>query len=891
MLLKTKFYPPPDHASLIARPGLAEILESGLRKKLSLIAAPAGFGKTTVVSSWLRGRNQSFAWLSLDERDNDVIRIWTYCLAALRSSYDLLQESLDVSEDPLGIRDPYVLIHTLIESVMGIGEKEETLPFILVLDDYHVVSDKKVHESFNYLLDHQPAGLHLVVIARQDPPFKIARRLARQEVAQLRSTALRFSHEEASTFLTERMAIELADEDVSMLMKRTEGWIASLHLAALTLQHHASPHQFIAEFAGDDRYIVDYLLEEVFALQSPDIQYFLMITSILDRFCAPLCDELLKEDTEHGDAFRRLEEIERKNLFLTPLDNHRGWFRYHQLFADVLRMRLKQRYPEKISTLHEAASRWYEKETLVAEAIHHAIEAKTWGRTMQLVEVVSRPMARAGELRSLRDILTSIPTEVLYGNVYLTLDYVRVLVLTGDLSAAGQHLDAVEPLLKQESEETALGLAASLRAHISMMLQHYEETIIQAQNALRYLPSTLLLPRSYAASNLLAATVLVGRIREAEALSQMAYEACVNADNKLSTGVATAFSGWTQFQRGRLYAAERILERVKPLLSVELLNRCHTMHLLEGYIAYERNLLDEARKAFDFVVRMARITGRIVFVGSAAHVGLARIEWRRHNHDKAWEHIEQSIRLAESLRGQLSLMEVEAAIGHFRLEEDNIDYARRLCERLEIRMEETIDTAREDLYRLLARIHLAEKRFDLALEVVNHLIDFTEENGLEYHRLQMLCLKSVICFERGDVTEALRAIEPTLLEAKKEGFVRMFLDEGNSMARVLYHATAKKVQPDIAGQLLKIFNTGTLDTAEKSSPRVSSNVEPLIDPLSERELDVLRLLADDLSNQAIAEHLFVSLNTVKTHTKNIYSKLGISGRREAVRQAKTLGLI
>ncbi len=457
-LLTTKLYVPPLRPGLVPRPRLIELLDEGVTRKLTLISAPAGFGKTTLISEWIQQCGRPVAWLSLDGGDNDPVHFLAYIIAALQTIVANVGENI-----PSALQSPQPppiesLLTGLINEIADASDSA-SYPFALILDDYHVLEAQPIHAALIFLLDHLPAQMHLIITTREDPPLPLARWRARGQMTEIRAGDLRFREAEAAAFLNQAMGLELASDDIAALEARTEGWIAGLHLAALSLQGHADRADFIRSFAGDDRHVMDYLVGEVLSLQPESVQRFLLHTSIMERMCGPLCDAVMDGDETSGGSQDILERLEQANLFIVPLDNRRQWYRYHHLFADLLRTRLRREVPERIPDLHRRASDWYEQNELITEALGHALAAEDFEQAAGLVAGNALPMLMRGEVATVQDWLDALPKEIVRSHPRLCIDKAWVLYLT-------QRPDAIEPLLQDaerglESSDLADQVATS----------------------------------------------------------------------------------------------------------------------------------------------------------------------------------------------------------------------------------------------------------------------------------------------------------------------------------------------------------------------------------------------------------------------------------------------
>jgi LuxR family maltose regulon positive regulatory protein len=491
-LLKTKLHIPPIRLELVSRPRLIEGLDMGLDRKLTLVSAPAGFGKTTLLSEWVTQFQDRAAWLSLDREDNDEVRFWTYLVAALQTVHaGLGQDALQLLQAPQQPATQAILTR-LLNQVTDLAQG-----VILVLDDYHLISDPAVHEGIAFLLEHLPPQMHVVISTRADPPLPIHRLRARGQLAELRSGDLRFTADEAATFLNAAMRLELAREDVEALEIRTEGWVVGLQLAALSLQGRADAHEFITTFSGGHHYVLEYLAHEVVRRQPEPVQHFLMQTSILDRLCGPLCDAVTGGDD--GEAM--LAHLRQHNLFILPLDDEYRWHRYHHLFADLLGNLLRKAWsPEYIQELHLRACDWYARNSFAADAVNHAVAAKDFERTAQLLEDNSLAMVTRGELTTLLRWIEALPGDVARGRPWLGIHQAWPLTFAGKADAAESLLQRIERQvalgdLRPDAEEI-LGNVAAMRAMLAMMGGNMPQAVELAHRADELLPAVNLASRN-----------------------------------------------------------------------------------------------------------------------------------------------------------------------------------------------------------------------------------------------------------------------------------------------------------------------------------------------------------------------------------------------------------
>ncbi|MCW5853728.1 MAG: helix-turn-helix transcriptional regulator [Anaerolineae bacterium] len=931
-VLVTKLYVPPPRPSVVRRPRLLQRLNKGLLagRKLSLISAPAGFGKTTLVSSWIddfrwaRDEGQSeaarrativhrVAWLSLDEGDNDPVRFLTYLVAALQTRAPSIGAAALTALDSPQPPPPEAILTALLNEITPLPDQ-----IVLVLDDYHVLDSKPIDRALTFLLDHLPPQLHLVITTREDPSFPLARYRARDQMTELRAADLRFTPAEAAEFLHQVMGLHLSAADISALEDRTEGWIAGLQLAALSMQGREDIQGFIRAFAGDHRYIVDYLVEEVLRRQPEPIRRFLLQTAILDRLSGPLCDAVLgtmndKQGTMsepsqreaasfiiHRSSFEILEHLERANLFLIPLDNQRQWYRYHHLFADVLQAHLRAEQPALVPMLHRCASAWYEQHGLAADAIRHALAAQDFEHAADLIERAVPDMRRSRQEATLLAWLQALPDALVRARPVLNIHYVGTLLQTGQLDGVEARLRDAERWLDTAADrgertdspaaESLPGWLAIYRAGYALMQGDITATITYARRAL----------------------------------------ALIAEEDHLGRGAATALLGLAYWTSGDLEAAHQTF--AAGMASVQ--KGGYVADAIGGLIALAdirmtQGRLREAMRTYERGLRLAAEQGEPVLRGTAdMYVGISEL-YREHNElGVAAQHLLKSPALGEHRGFPQHPYRWRVAMARLQQTQGDLDGALSLldeAERLYVsdffpnvrpipalktrvwvaqgRLGEALDWARErglsahdDLSYLrefehitLARLLLARYQRDRANDFLGgarrllaRLLQAAEAGGRTGSAIEILVLQALACQLQGDIPAALVALERALTLAEPEGYIRLFVDHGPPMAALLERAVKQGITLTYSRQLLSAFGQ-----AEDRAPVYQA----LIEPLSERELDVLRLLGTDLSGPDMADELTVSLNTLRTHTKNIYAKLGVNNRRAAVHRATELKLL
>ena len=906
-ILATKLYIPPPQPRVVLRPHLIEHLNEGLQRKLTLISAPAGFGKTTLLGEWLAGHDRPAAWLSLDGGDNDPSRFLSYLVAALQTIAENIGEGvLGVLVSPQPPPAESVLT-SLLNEIATIE-----VDFVLVLDDYHVIDTTPVDDALTFLIEHLPPRMHLVIATREDPHLPLARLRVRGQLTELRAADLRFAPEEAAEFLNQIMGLNLSAENIAALETRTEGWIAGLQLAALSMRGREDVPGFIRAFAGDNRYIVDYLVEEVLQRQPERMRSFLLQTSILDRLNGSLCDAVT--DQEEGSVL--LETLERGNLFVVPLDDKRHWFRYHHLFADVLFAHLRAEQPDQVSTLHRRASEWYEHNGLPADAIRHALAAEDFERAADLVELAWPAMRRGRQEAALLGWLKVLPDELFHVRPVLGVAYAHVLLASGEFEGVEDRLRYAERWLDTTADmsERAEGPSAAM--------------IVMDDEEFRRVPGTIAIARA-------ALALARGDVPETVTLSRRALELAPQ-DDHLTRGGAAGFLGLAYWTSGELEAAHRTYaDGMAHLQRAGNISDAINGAIALAAIRIAQGRLREAMHTYERGLQLAAEQGNPVMRGTAdMYVGMSELERERNDLEAATQRLLRSKELGEHTgfpqnryRWRVAMARIKEAQGDLYGALALLDEAERLYmsdfspnvrpiaalktrvwvaqgrlgEALGWALErglsahDDLSYVREFEHVTLARVLLARYKSDReersiheATGLLERLLKAAEEGGRMGSVSEILVLQALTHEAQGDGPSALVPLKRALTLAEPEGYVRVFVDEGRPMAQLLAEAAADGIMPDYAARLLAAFKAE--EHKSEDEPDVSPAL-PLIEPLSQRELEVLRLVAQGLSNREIGERLFLAVITVKGHNRNIFRKLQVRRRTEAVARARELGLL
>ena len=898
VLLATKLHVPGPRPGFVARPRLAGALAGGL----VLVCAPAGFGKTALLADWLRSGGRPVAWLSLDAGDNDPVRFWRHVVAAL----DRARPGTGERVAPL-LGPPPSSFEGLVTALINeLAAQSGENAIVLVLDDYHLINARQVHASLAFLLEHLPPGLHLVLASRSDPPLPLARLRARGQLAELRTADLRFTAEEAAALLRESAGAALPGTAVAALVARTEGWAAGLQLAALSLRGRSDIAGFVAAFSGSHRYILDYLTGEVLDGLPEQVREFLLETSVLERLSGGLCDAVTGRD----DGQAMLERVEQAGLFLMPLDEVRGWWRYHRLFADLLRARLQQQRPGRVAVLHRAAAAWYEEHGLADDAVGHALAAGDTAWAARLIEQhFDATLYLRSEGATAQRWLAALPAELVQTRTRLLLAQVLLAATLGRAEAMEPPLDAAERALADaapaadEPFEPSVGKAASMLGNIPALIALHrgflaqlrgdaESTAAFASQALAEVGGGERLLSSIAQGLLAAAEWLRGRLTAAE----QAFVSSIagwHSGQPISWGVYQL--GQVQRAQGRLDAAAETYQKTLDIAAESGPPPAGPAYVGLAEVAYQRNELDSALRQVTEGIALCRQFLYPAPLGTGL-VTLAWIQQAQGDPGGALEAMGEAERagLGPGVTGLLNPVPAQRA--RLLLAQGDVASAARWTEERGLGPGDEPGYPSEPEYLVLARVLLAQDRPAEALMLLEGMLAAASGQGRTGSVIEIGALRALALAASGKQDGAVDALAQALALGCPQGYVRVFADEGAPMAALLGRLVAAQkaeraagVPPACLAKVLQAFG-GKHDP--QAAGRGAAGVVPgLVEQLTARELEVLVLLAEGMPNPRIAEQLVVTLDTVKKHVSHLLGKLGAANRTEAVTRARQLGLI
>jgi LuxR family maltose regulon positive regulatory protein len=920
-ILTTKLFIPPIRSKYVPRSRLIKRLNENLDCKLTLISAPAGFGKTTLLSEWveylrLNASNENqiekrIAWLSLDERDNDLNRFLVYFLAALRHTdgidatfgecvLNLLQSNQQPTTEEI--------ITSLINEFAIISHK-----VILIIDDYHTIDSSLIDDTLSFLLDYLPPQLHLIVATREDPQLSLARLRVNDKLTEFRAIDLRFTSSEVAEFLNQTMGLDLSSGDIAALETRTEGWIAGLQLAAISLQGQEDTSNIIKSFTGSHRLVLDYLIEEVLDKQPESIQTFLLQTAVLNRMTGSLCNALTGQD----NGQMTLELLENANLFIVPLDEERQWYRYHHLFADLLLQRLRISQPEQVAKLHSLASVWFEKNAIIEEAIEHARLAKDFERVVNLLEEHLDTLWQHGYYGNILRYISDVDDELLFTKPNLCILQAWDLFLRGQYNAVEKFLQVVDHMIETRSEGTVgttlrdqeqipssesakiQGRAAVIRAHLANFRGNVDEILQFATQALECLPNEDITWLTTARNTIGDAYTIKGEIDAAYNTRFETVERSKETGDTYLILIANLRLTETLLHQGKLKQVINLCEQ-----QMQYADTCGITHLVGvgwllaiwGEALVELNHLDLAIEQACMGVELAEKGKRDFQMLGWSYIHLVRVLFSSGDIPGAEEIVKKIENIAHLYDLPFGIpIQKSAWQARLWIAQDNLEAASQWAEDRGLYTDGEAKLADETgffllvEYIVLARILFAKECFDETTRLLHHLLNAATAGGHTSRAIEILILQAMIYQAEDDTAQAITTLEKALTLAEPGGFIRIFIDEGPAMARLLYEALKVGISPDYISQLLAVFPGDESKKPDLSKPQTPKT--DLVEPLSDREIEVLQLISEGLTNSEIGSRLFLSPNTVKAHARNIYAKIGVNNRTQAGAKARALGLL
>lgn len=892
--LATKLYVPSVRPNFVPRPKLLDRLSDGVKSKLTLISAPAGFGKTSLLAAWLKQSEIPVAWVSLDAEDNEPTRFLDYLLWALQN----IDESLGTTAlEFLRSSHPSPLKPALSGLINEIAVQNNE--FVIVLDDYHLIHELSIHESMAFFLQHLPPPAHLLIASRNDLPFPVARLRAKGEINEIRVADLRFDNDESAVFLNETMNLDLSAEDIGRLGNRTEGWITGLQLSALSLQGRENKSDLINEFAGNDRFILDYLVEEVLGSQSPSVQDFLLQTAVLNRLSSPLCNAL----TGNDDGQTMLEQLERTNLFLFPLDNKAQWFRYHHLFSDLLRFRLKQQRREDFYELHRQASLWFAENDLLEEAVVHAITAEDWEQALNLIEPIVVEFSGRKNFPLWGRWLRQIPENVLSNRPLLCLWNGSALLYKGEIALSEKYLTFAESATKIAEENFIKTFATSCRALLALGSGDQEKLEEYSRKAVAFANPSEPISHILAIHTQSISLYMAGEMEKAETSLLKTIPMAQAAKYLVLELWATDFAALTQIAMGKLSESAETGRKILQYDKHDFTEQMLSAYAILAKLEYEWNNLEKSREYLELSLSIrqemddkcywVRIFDSLQF--------LVPLMWFHGEKEAAIEMIDFETERLKSYNNQLGVNQSKALKAELLLKQGDFEAVRRWAIDREIEsLAPEFNNEPEQI--IFARFLIAQGKYEQTFELLSRLLPNAEKGKRGLAIIQILLLQTLALKHQGNEAEAVKLMEKLLLLTYKEGFIRTFIDEGepvNSLLQTILKQRGKEWETEsppllnYVVTLIKSFGETnlaipipTVQNQNKDLPWWYSN-----DPLSERELEVLGLVAQALSNQQIGDKLFISAGTVKRHISNIYQKLDVHSRVQAIELARKFRLI
>ena len=895
-LITTKLFVPSGNPEITHRIRLFEQMDRFPGKKLTTICAPAGFGKTTLVVDWIKQRNQSVAWLSLDENDNDLIRFFSYLLRALQQiEADVGQEIIDRLNGNEALNGQTIV--TLLINEIASRERQ----FILVLDDYHQIEATVIHEAITLLLNNIPENFHIIITSRAEPPLQIVKLRARSQATEISALDLRFTNEEINSYLNQIKSLNLDDAEIEQLDQRTEGWIVGLQLVALSISEQKKTSDLIQNFSGNHRYVADYLIDEVLETQSPQIQSFLLKTSILERMCADSCSALLSIDHTQDT----LEDLDKSNLFMVRLDNNRGWYRYHHLFGELLQSRLKKKHEEEIPDLYFKAYHWHLKNDFTEEAVRYAITGKYFSEAADIVEKIGFYVYWTNNVKLIHEWLKAFPAELLESRLHLQILKAYVDINVGELRNADQTFKAVNKSIDNTidvdpgTQQDVRGRVASGQSAINIhYFMNWQSALDNADLALKLLPKDYLFDRCIAAFHGGGALIELGELDQARDYLNNALTLSNLSEYPAARFLIMSYLGDLNYARGQLKQAMAHYKEVSELAYLlDLGTQSPSSSSIVGLatLHYEWNQLDEA---LDLLEKITSVTESEEFIDRQilSHTAMIRLQCTLENFDEAREYLR---RLSLSIENYGGSNEIIRRIDLLRMaidiEEGNLD---KVIQQLNTLFPNPpIEIACQNQAELVvyARGLIIQQRYRPAKELLTSMLNLASAQNRITSVIKLETLIARCHYLEKDSTGGAEHLTIALDLAESEAYIRTFLDEGlpiRNLLSKLQHTDKPKNQSGYSQKYIQTLLGHFARLSESTVPAENANIPTISgETLTPREIDVIRLLAQGLPYAQLADQLQISENTLKYHIKNLYSKLQVNNRMQAVTAARNNGII
>ena len=896
-ILQTKLNIPFRHPDLVPRSRLCQKIENGIQRgyRLTLVSAPAGFGKSSLLADWADFSEVKTAWLSLGNGEDDLTAFWNYAVAAIRKVLPGFAENILAG---LQASPPIPVKNILPDLINELSMNTETLA--LVLDDYHLISQKEIHESLAFVLNNQPNQFHLVLSSRTDPPLALARLRARSILTELRADDLRFTQEEAETFLNQIKNLQLSVGDIENINQRSEGWITGLQLSSLSMQGREDKDSFIKDFSGSNRYILDYLFEEVLSKQTRELQDFLLKTSILEQFCADLCKEL----TGEPDSQVILEQMERQNLFVIPLDTKRKWFRYHHLFADILKKHLSLTQTEIIPELHKKASSWFEKQGEIYLAIRHALASADHNKVASLLDLPGTKLMEEYGLKTLLNWLDLLPDELVRSRINLCMAYAWSYLATSRGAEVENYLEQVEKLLgfrvneaeKVLSQTTSTRYLAAeiliIRANAAFSQSKLELILLHSQTAQQYIQSlnqkniseeySILMGLN--SFNIALAHEFMGNLNKAAEQFAISIEHNYKVNNLNLLPIAISHLSKVYQDQGKLIQAVETYKQAIQTQSLNISPLSSIAHTGLGHAYYEFNQLEKAEQSFRKGLELALQWNYWESVTSS-YFGLSKIACTKQDWEKSQTLLEELDALLPELEAPWGKTVLAAHQALSDIQQNNVQKLISWLEKTDLNSESEVFYLRATEFGILARVYISLGKTQDAENLLQRFCKTAEQNGWMGYLIECLILQASACQLKKENKNAMQHLKKALDLAEPRGYLRVFLDEGAPMLQMLGSLLQQNFKPEYIG---KILSAAAIKETKSSHNNSEMN---LIEALTSREEEVLEQIANGASNQEIALALSIALGTVKNHLKNIYAKLNVNSRTQALSRARELGLL